>query len=135
LNQWFPNVVANDAYWMTIPTTPLSGNGVNTPSRGPDCAIVEKPGGKFAELHFDDFSRFGLEDFDLGIPGVDFLLKPLARVFIAVAQEDSVRGNLADEIQKFVAVGVGGEVELLKLALPGDFPGAPAENEAGDAAR
>ena len=62
-------------------------------------------------LHLDAFAGFGLDDFDLGPAGADLLLEPLARIVVAMAEEDGVGRNLADEVQQFITVGVGGEVE------------------------
>ena len=52
-----------------------------------------------------------------------------ARILLAVAEQDHARLDLADEVQQVVAVGVGGEIEVLHFAAAGDFAGAGAEEE------
>ena len=45
----------------------------------------------------------------------------LREILLAVAEQDDARLDLADEVQQVVAVGVGGEVEVLHLATAGHF--------------
>ena len=67
------------------------------------CLVMRMPA-----LHLDRFARLGLNDFDLGITDVNLLLKPVAGIFIAMAQQNHPRGNLADKIQQVGTVGVRG---------------------------
>src|SRR2546423_5500146 len=80
-------------------------------------------------LHFHTLPRSGLDDFDLRVAGADLLLEPVARVFLAVAEEHGARRDLSDESEQFLTVGMGGEVEVLHFAASSDFAGAPAEHK------
>src|SRR6185436_460869 len=61
--------------------------------------------------------------------GADLVFKPVARIFVAVTEEDGAGRNLADEIKQVVAVGVGGEVVVLHFAFARDLAGAGAEHK------
>src|SRR5205823_13475712 len=67
------------------------------------------------------FPRPRLDDFDFRVAGADLLLEPIARVFLAVAEEHGARRDLSDEIEQFLTVGMGSEVEVLHFAASGDF--------------
>src|SRR6266581_524413 len=67
-------------------------------------------------LNLQTLPRFRLDDFELGVPGPDLFLEPLAGVFFAVAEQDGARFDLANEVEQFIAVGVGGEVEAFQFA-------------------
>src|SRR5207302_8369894 len=80
-------------------------------------------------LHFHALPRPGLDDFDFRVAGADLLLEPIARVLLAVAEEHGARRDLSDEIQQFLTIGMGSEVEVLHFAASGDFAGAAAEHK------
>ena len=61
--------------------------------------------------------------------GADLVFKPFARILIAVAEQDGAWGNLSDEIQEVVAIGVGGQIEILYVATLGDLSCARAEHK------
>ena len=61
--------------------------------------------------------------------GVDLLREPGAGVGIAVAEQDDARRDLADEIERLAAIGVGGEIKILHLTAFGDFTRARTEDE------
>src|ERR671931_2603566 len=59
------------------------------------------------------FPRLGLEDLEFRVAGADLLLEPVARAFFAVAQQNRARGDLADELEQLLTVGMGGQIEVL----------------------
>ncbi len=72
----------------------------------------------------------GLDDADFGVAGVDLCFEPESGIVAAVAEDDGVGGDFADEVEEFITVGVGGEVELLEVAAAGEFASGGAEEEA-----
>ena len=80
-------------------------------------------------LHYRALPRLGLDDFDLRMAGADLLLEPVAGFGFAVAQEHGAGRDLADEIEQFAAIGVGGQVEVLHFTAFGDFAGTAAHDE------
>src|SRR2546425_530847 len=80
-------------------------------------------------LHYRALPRLGLDDFDLRMAGADLLLEPVAGFGFAVAQEHGAGRNLADEIEQFATIGVGGQVEVLHFTAFGDFAGTAAHDE------
>ena len=55
------------------------------------------------------------------MPEVDLFREPLPRIGVTVAQEHHPGRHLADKIQHFLAVGVGGEIEFLDFTEAGDL--------------
>src|SRR6266849_3254156 len=88
-----------------------------------------EPAGWKPALHYRTLPRLGLDDFNLRVPGPDLLLAPVAGFCFAMAQEHCAGRDLANEIEQFVAIGVGGQVEVLHFTAFGDFAGAAAQNK------
>src|SRR5206468_10562841 len=74
-------------------------------------------------------SRLRLDDFDLRVARADLLFEPLAGLRLAMAEQYGARGDLIHEVEKFVPIGMGGEIEVLHFAVSSDFAGAGAEQE------
>src|SRR5213596_971391 len=88
-----------------------------------------QPAGWKPALHGRTLPRFGLDDFNFRVPGPDLLLEPVAGFCFAMAQEHCAGRDLANEIKQFVAIGVGGQVEVLHFTAFGDLAGAPAQDK------
>src|SRR5262245_22051427 len=61
---------------------------------------------------------------------MDSLLEPLPRLRFSMAEQHRARGDLADEIEQFVAIRVRGEIEILHFATARHLARAGAENKA-----
>src|SRR6185503_3349709 len=83
----------------------------------------------YTPSYYRTLPRLGLDDFNLRVPGPDLLLEPVAGFCFAMAQEHCAGRDLADEIEQFVAIGVGGQVEVLHFTAVGDFAGAAAQDK------
>src|SRR6266542_1836802 len=108
-------------------TTPLrSGSQTSNPQVCSHYHLVrtEKPA-----LHYRALPRLGLDDFNLRVAGPDLLFEPVAGFCFAMAQEHCAGRDLANEIEQFVAIGVGGQVEVLHFTTFGDFAGAAAQDK------
>ena len=55
--------------------------------------------------------------FIFGMARADLLLKPAARIVVAVAQQNRARRNPSDKIQQVLAVGVRRQVKILNFAM------------------
>src|SRR5580765_3758004 len=79
-------------------------------------------------LYFHTFPRLRLDNFDFWMPGSDLLLEPLAGILVPVPEQNRPGIHLADEIEEFTAIGVGGEIKALQFTASRDFP-CSAKNE------
>src|SRR5688572_28731545 len=68
-------------------------------------------------------------DFNFWVALANRILKPQARRMIAMAEEDGAWIHLTYKIQEIIAVCVGGQVKILDLAMPRQFPGALTKKE------
>lgn len=67
--------------------------------------------------HGKNFSGLRLDDFDFRMPGADLFLEPLPGIIAAVTEQDGAWGNLSDEIQQVIPIGMRGEIEVLHIAM------------------
>src|SRR5438552_17459026 len=80
-------------------------------------------------LNLQAFPRLGLDDFDFGVAGANLFLEPVSGIRFAVAQEHGAGRDLSDEAEQFIAIGVGGEVEIQYFTATGDLAGAGTKDE------
>src|SRR4051794_19444910 len=73
--------------------------------------------------------RLRVDDFHFGMTGAELVFEPVARIFIAVAEQHGARVDAAREIEEVFAVRMGGEIEFVDLAPARDFAAGGAEEE------
>jgi hypothetical protein len=79
--------------------------------------------------NLDRLTRGGLQNFHPGMTGANLFFKPLARGGFTMAEQHRAWRDFADELEQFVTIRVGGEVEIQNLAAASDFARARAEDE------
>src|SRR5437868_6651153 len=82
-----------------------------------------------AVSNFDGFARLWLDNFNLRPARANLFFKPLARIILPVPEQNGSRINFADKFEKFFAVCVRGQIEVLQLAATSEFADAGTENE------
>ena len=75
------------------------------------------PVGYGLQLHA--LPRLRVDDPNFRMAGSNLCLKPLPRVFVAVAQKDRAGLDLADKIEQLIAIGMSGQIETFQFATAG----------------
>src|SRR5260221_3973798 len=80
-----------------------------------------------SDLHA--LARLGLDDFDFGVAGADLVLKPVAGIALAVAQENCPGLHFTNEVEQGITIGVGRQIGAFQVAAARHFARRAAQDK------